>query len=287
MNDDTTSNSSLPPQRTWLEKLSQVLLREPQDRKQLISLLHDAQSRDLLDSEALRMIEGVLHVSEMQVRDIMVPRAQMVTIESDASLKEFLPIVVDSAHSRFPVLGENDEVIGILLAKDLLVHAQDTSTFNCRNNMRAAVFVPESKRLDTLLKEFRLQRNHMAIVVDEYGHNVGLVTIEDILEQIVGNIEDEYDVDEAANIQCHSDTHFTIQALTSIEEFNEYFNTNFSDNDFDTIGGLVTQQFGHVPKRGETTTVGDFDFKVLRADNRRVHVLQVMQKEPAAITGTQ
>jgi len=276
---DTSLDQPLSSQRTWLERLSQALLREPQDRQQLMDLLRDAESRDLLDSEALQMIEGVLQVSEMQVRNIMIPRPQMVTIDLDASLEDFLPVVIESAHSRFPVLNDNDEVIGILLAKDLLPFTLDPKAFNCSEKMRPAVFVPESKRLDVLLKEFRQKRNHMAIVVDEYGHTDGLVTIEDILEQIVGNIEDEYDVEEESHIQKHSEQQYTVHAITSIEEFNEYFHTQWSDKDVDTIGGLVIQQLGHVPKPGENTHLDEFEFKILKADSRRIHSLQVVVKE--------
>ena len=265
---------------SWLERLSQVLLREPQDRKQLIELLRDAETRDLLDSDALQMIEGVLQVSEMQVRDIMIPRPQMVTIDINASLETFLPIVIESAHSRFPVLNDHDEVIGILLAKDLLAFTLNSSGFNCREKMRPVLFVPESKRLDVLLKEFRQNRNHMAIVVDEYGHTDGLVTIEDVLEQIVGNIEDEYDIEEDHNIHHHGQSKYTIQAFTSIEEFNHYFNTGFSNDEYDTIGGLVTQQFGHLPKPNETIVINQFEFRILKADNRRIHLLQVLQQTP-------
>ena len=270
-----------PPssQRSWLERLSQALLREPQDRQQLIDLLRDAESRDLLDSDALQMIEGVLQVSEMKVRDIMIPRPQMVTIDLDASLEDFLPLVIESSHSRFPVFNDDDEVIGILLAKDLLPFTLNPTTFNCRDKVRPAIFVPESKRLDVLLKEFRQNHNHMAIVVDEYGHTDGLVTIEDILEQIVGDIEDEYDVEEESHIHKHGNSQYTLQALTSIDEFNDYFHTQWNNNGLDTIGGLVTQQFGHVPKPGEITRINQFEFKILKADSRRIHALQVLVKE--------
>ncbi len=273
------SNDTRPAQsRSWLERLSQALLREPQDREQLVELLRDAEQRNLLDAQALAMIEGVLQISEMQVRDIMVPRAQMVVVEEKTELSDFLPKVIESGHSRFPVIGENkDEVIGILLAKDLLAYTtpETQNNFNMREILRPAVFVPESKRLDKLLQEFRRNRNHMAMVVDEYGGVAGLVTIEDVLEQIVGEIEDEYDIDDEGFIKQYSRTQFIVKALTPIEEFNQYFNTALAPNGFDTIGGLVSHAFSHLPKRGETVQVEQFRFKVLHADNRRIRLLRV------------
>ncbi len=276
MNEGRSGNG--PTHRSWLERLSHVLLGEPKDREQLIELLRDAQQRRLLDSDALAMIEGVLQVSEMQVRDIMVPRAQMVVIQHDTSLQDILPILTESEHSRFPVIVESrDEVIGILLAKDLLGYFVPGrhSTFNVRDILRPAGFIPEGKRLNVLLKEFRANRNHMAIVVDEYGGVAGLVTIEDVLEQIVGEIEDEHDIDEESFINKHSASNYTVKALTPIEDFNNYFDNDFSDAEFDTTGGLVVHGFGRVPRRGESITIGRFRFKVLHADNRRVHLLQV------------
>ncbi|MBI2778240.1 MAG: CBS domain-containing protein [Gammaproteobacteria bacterium] len=279
MNEGRSTNGTA--QRSWLERLSHVLLGEPKDREQLIELLRDAQQRQLLDSDALAMIEGVLQVSEMQVRDIMVPRAQMVVVDRDAALQEILPVITESEHSRFPVIGDSrDEVIGILLAKDLLgyfVTGRHT-VFNVRDILRPAVFIPESKRLNVLLKEFRASRNHMAIVVDEYGGVSGLVTIEDVLEQIVGEIADEHDIDEDAYIKKHSDFNYTVKALTPIDEFNSYFGSDFSDEEFDTIGGLVVHDFGKVPRRGEALAIGRFRFKVLHADNRRIHLLQVTMR---------
>lgn len=276
------SDESTPlPQRSWLERLSQALLREPQDREQLVSLLRDAEQRELLDSQALGMIEGVLQISEMQVRDIMIPRAQMIVIEQDAPFEEFLPVVIESAHSRFPVIGEDRaEVSGILLAKDLLKYnSENKSRFQIRDILRPAVFVPESKHLDALLQEFRVNRNHMAIVVDEYGDVAGLITIEDVLEQIVGEIEDEYDIDEETFIKQHNETQFIVKALTPIEEFNQHFNSDLDTEEFDTIGGLVMHAFGHLPKRGEVVVINHFRFKVLNADNRRVHLLRVTVKK--------
>jgi magnesium and cobalt transporter len=278
-----TNNNGSP--RSWLERLSFALMGEPKDREQLVELLRDAQHRNLLDPDGLAMIEGVLQVSEMQVRDIMVPRAQMVVVERDAPLEKILPKVIESAHSRFPVIGDNrDEVAGILLAKDLLAYsgAEGSKAFNVRDILRPAVYIPESKRLNVLLKEFRASRNHMAIVVDEYGGVAGLVTIEDVLEQIVGEIVDEHDIEEDAYIKKHNDNVYAVKALTPIEEFNRYFFSNFSDAEFDTIGGLVMQRFGRLPRRGEVINIDRFRFKVLNADSRRIHLLQVTERRSTA-----
>ncbi len=267
-----------PPRGSWFDRLSRRLLQAPHDREHLIELLRAAQRRNLLDADALGMIEGVLQVSEMQVRDIMIPRAQMVVVERDEAPEEILPRIIDSGHSRFPVVGENrDEVVGILLAKDMLRHfaGDGTAPFSLRDNLRPAAFIPESKRLNMLLKDFRSSRNHMAIVVDEYGGVAGLVTIEDVIEQIVGDIGDEHDIEDGSLILKHSDSSYTVKALTPIEDFNEAFGTAFSDEEFDTIGGLVTNAFGYLPRRGESVTLGDYRFQVLRADNRRVHLLHV------------
>jgi magnesium and cobalt transporter len=272
--------------RSWLERLSFALLGEPKDREQLVELLRDAQQRELLDPEALTMIEGVLQVAEMQVRDIMVPRAQMAVVERDAVLDNILPVVIESAHSRFPVIGDNrDEVVGILLAKDLLAYyGQDNAkNFNVRDILRPAVFIPESKRLNVLLKEFRASRNHMAIVVDEYGGVAGLVTIEDVLEQIVGEIVDEHDIEEDAYIKKHNDNVYAVKALTPIEEFNHYFFAEFSDDEFDTIGGLVMNRFGRLPRRGEVISIDRFRFKILNADSRRIHLLQVTERRSVGV----
>ena len=269
---------SEPAQRSWLERLGLAFSGEPQDREQLVELLRETQKRNLLDIDALAMIEGVLQVSEMQVRDIMVPRSQMVVVERDVPPEEFLPVIIESAHSRFPVIGESrDEVIGILLAKDLLTYfsAGRKGAFQVRDVLRPAVFIPESKRLNVLLKEFRASRNHMAIVVDEYGGVSGLVTIEDVLEQIVGEIEDEHDIEEENHIVKHSDISYTVKAITPIAEFNKQFGTDFSDEEFDTIGGLVVHDFGRLPKRGEGMELGRLRLRVLRADNRRLHLLRV------------
>ncbi len=286
MKEDRPSNGS--GQRSWLERLSQALLGEPKDREQLVELLRDLQQRGLFDADALGMIEGVLQVSEMQVRDIMIPRSQMVVVARDASPDQLLPVIVESGHSRFPVIGESrDEVVGILLAKDLLRFCAADDGFNLREVLRTPVFVPESKRLNVLLKEFRSSRNHMAIVVDEYGGVAGIVTIEDVLEQIVGEIEDEHDIDEDLFVLKHGEDHYTVKALTPIQDFNEYFGSDFSDEEFDTIGGLVMNAFGHLPKRGEGVSIDRFLFKVIRADNRRIHLLRVsLLPEDAAADAT-
>ncbi len=268
-----------PHKPTLLERLSALLLREPEDREQLIQLLHSAYEHNLLDSEALSMIEGVLQVSEMQVRDIMIPRAQMDVVDINETPDKFIPTVISTAHSRFPVIDrERDNVLGILLAKDLLHYYAGEEEFDVREMLRPAVFVPESKRLNVLLREFRASRNHMAIVVDEYGGVAGLVTIEDVLEQIVGDIEDEYDFDETEdNILPESSGQYRIKAQTEITDFNEAFGTDFADEEYDTVGGLVINRFGRVPKRGEHIVINGFRFQVMRADSRRVHTLLVQK----------
>jgi magnesium and cobalt transporter len=276
MNED----SKIPTkQRSWFERLSDMLIREPKDREQLMHVLRDAEDRDILSSEMLRMIESVLQVSEMQVRDVMIPKSSMVVVDRDSTLDSLLPLVLDSGHSRFPVI-ENDDVIGIVLAKDLLKYNynKESIVFNINDILRPAVFVPQSKRLDILLREFRVNRNHMAIVIDEYGHVAGLVTIEDVLEQIVGEIEDEYDIDEDDEIKKHADGSYIVKSTVPIHDFNDYFNTTFSDETFDTIGGLILQGFGHLPKRGETIQIEDYRFKVLHSDNRRIHLLEVVKE---------
>lgn len=261
----------------WLERLSMLLLREPEDREQLIELLHSAYENHLLDADALSMIEGVLQVSEMQVRDIMIPRSQMDVIDITDPPEKFIPFVIETAHSRFPVIDENkDDVIGILLAKDLLRYYADDEEFNVRDMLRPAVFIPESKRLNVLLKDFRSTRNHIAIVVDEYGGVAGMVTIEDVLEQIVGDIEDEYDFDETEdNIIRDVHGRYRVKALTEIADFNDVMETEFSDEEFSTIGGLVVSKFGHMPKRGEQISFDNLSFTVLRSDSRRLHSLLV------------
>jgi magnesium and cobalt transporter len=280
MSEDTSSTNDSEG-RTWLERLAQVLQADPRDREHLLEILRGSEKRDLLDADSLGMIEGVMQVSEMQVRDIMIPRSQMAVLSRDQSPEEMLPVIIDKAHSRFPVIGDSrDEVVGILLAKDMLrLFMNKGEDFNIREVLRPPVFVPESKRLNVMLKDFRASRNHLAIVVDEYGGVAGMVTIEDVLEQIVGEIEDEHDIDDERYILQHDENHYIVKALTEIEEFNEQLGTSFSDEDFDTIGGLVLSQLGHMPKRGETVVIDNLTFRVLRADNRRVHLLEVFIEE--------
>jgi magnesium and cobalt transporter len=276
------ANDKSQQRPTLLERLSAFLIREPEDREELLTLLHGAFEHKLLDADALSIIEGALQVSEMTVRDIMIPRAQMDVVSIDDEPAQFIPFVMETRHSRFPVVGENkDDVVGILLAKELLNYYTNPESFNLRDTLRPAVFVPESKRLNVLLRDFRANRNHIAIVVDEYGGVSGLVTIEDVLEQIVGDIEDEYDFDEAEdNIIPESGGRYRVKAQTEIADFNETLGAQFSDEEFHTIGGLVLQAFGRLPKRGESTTIDDFRFKVVRADSRRIYTLQVERVAP-------
>jgi magnesium and cobalt transporter len=279
-------DDSHPSQRHrpgFLERLTSWLSREPDNREELLDFLHAAYEKNLLDADALSMIEGVMQVSEMQVREIMIPRAQMDVVDIHTPREELLPYVIETAHSRFPAVdGERDNVIGILLAKDLLRLCTEEDV-NLRDQLRPAVFIPESKRLNVLLREFRVSRNHIAIVVDEYGGVAGLVTIEDVLEQIVGDIEDEYDYDEAEDNILQEDAHsFRVKAQTEIGDFNQILGASFSDEEFDTVGGLVTHAFGRVPKRGEQVDIGDYRFQVLRADSRRLHTLHVERIDRAA-----
>jgi magnesium and cobalt transporter len=272
-----SEDRSAPP-GSWLRRMVESLTGEPRDLEQLTGVLEDARERGLIDTDVLAMLEGVLQVSEIQVRDVMVPRSQMVVVQRDDSPEKILPVVIESGHSRFPVVGEDrDEVAGILLAKDLLRYfAQDEGAqFDIRECLRPAVFIPESKRLNVLLKEFRISHNHMAIVVDEYGGVSGLLTIEDVLEQIVGDIGDEYDVDEGEGIRREGERSFSVPALTRIDEFNETFGTRFSDEEFDTIGGLVLHELGRMPRRGEAIEIGGLELKVQRADRRRIETLRV------------
>ena len=271
-----------PGRPTLLERLSALLMREPEDRAQLLALLHSAHQRQLLDADALSIIEGALAVADMQVREVMVPRAQMETMSIADPPEAMVARAIETAHSRFPVTGENrDDVIGILLAKDLL-RLQTGENPTVREMLRPAVFIPDSKRLNVLLREFRASRNHMAIVVDEYGSVAGLVTIEDVLEQIVGDIEDEYDFDEAAdNILLDQAGHYRVKATTGIDTFNAAFGTRFGDEEYDTVGGLVIHHLGRLPRRGEVLELDGLRFQVLRADSRRVHTLLV-DRSPAA-----
>ena len=279
MSDDSNGRPAKP---TLLERLSAFLSREPDDREELLRLLHGAFEHKLLDADALSIIEGALQVSEMTVRDIMIPRAQMDVVSIEDEPAQFIPFVLETRHSRFPVIGENkDDVVGILLAKELLNYYANPESFELHDTLRPVVFVPESKRLNVLLRDFRANRNHIAIVVDEYGGVSGLVTIEDVLEQIVGDIEDEYDFDEAEdNIIPEANGRYRVKAQTEIAAFNEKFGSELSDEEFDTVGGLVLKAFGRLPKRGETTTVDKFRFRVVRADSRRIYTLQVEKLSP-------
>ncbi|MCU0735189.1 MAG: CBS domain-containing protein [Methylotetracoccus sp.] len=268
--------------RSWLGRLGHFLAGEPEDREDLMELLRDAEKRGLLDSEALAMIEGVLQVAELRVGDIMIPRAQMVVVPQDAELEIILPLVAESAHSRYPVIGEDRaEVVGVLLVKDLLARSLKNRQYLVREIMRPAQFVPENKRLNVLLRECRANRSHMAIVVDEYGAAAGLVTIEDVLEQIVGEIEDEHDFGDEDYIFRKNEREYTVKALAPIEEFNEYFGADLSDEAYDTIGGLIVHHLGHVPRRGERVDLDGFRFVVLRADNRRVHLVKLIRMSGA------
>ncbi len=274
MNDRTTDS-----ELTLLEKLSRVFLDVPQDKQELIDLLQSAHKRDLMDLDALTMIEGVFQVADIQVRDIMIPRSHMVVLDEETKYEDMLPVVINSGHSHFPVIGDDrDEIVGILLAKDLLryVHEDSRKDFEIKDILRSPVFVPESKRLNVLLKEFRSSRNHMAIVIDEYGGVAGLVTIEDVLEQIVGEIDDEHDVEDVGNIRRLGVSRYSVKALIPIEEFNEYFESQFDDDDYETLAGLITKNLGHLPKRGESVMIDRFLFKVMSADSRRIKHVQVV-----------
>lgn len=278
MSDDQPSHSN--GQRSWFERLAQVLSGgEPKDREDLLELLRDTTQRGLLEADALAMIEGVLHVAELQVRDIMIPRSQVVVLHRTDDPREWLPTVLEHGFSRYPVVGESrDDVLGVLIAKDLLRYfGENPASFNMRELLRPALFIPESKRLNALLRQFQDSRSHMAVVVDEYGGLAGIVTMEDVIEQIVGDIDDEHDFDEDTYILKHEQGRSIVKALTPIEEFNEHFGTQLSDDEFDTIGGLVAHQFGHVPRRGESVVIGSQRFQVIRADNRRIHLLMVSE----------
>ena len=276
MNDNTSMDDPSPS--TWMEKLSRLFSQDPQNRNDVMTLLRESASKGMIDEEALSIIEGAVQVADMQVREVMIPRSQMVCVEEDQEPKNFLPQIVESAHSRFPVIGDTkDEVIGILLAKDLLPMVLNHNKFNIKDHLRPATFIPESKRLNVLLREFRTNRNHMAIVIDEFGGVAGLVTIEDVLEQIVGDIEDEHDIEEDNFIKPVSNIEkaFIVKALTPIEDFNEHFKTRFPDDEFDTIGGILMQEFGHMPQRNESVEISGFRFDVLNADGRRIRLLRV------------
>ncbi len=274
----SSSNRPRSGEKNWLDKLLGAFSSEPRSRDELLDIIKDAAENKVVDPEALSIIEGALDVSSQQVREIMIPRSQMVVVSIEDSPKEFLPKVIESGHSRFPVVGESiDDIRGILLAKDLLpLVLKGVDEFHLEDIIRPANIIPESKRLNILLREFRENRYHMAVVIDEYGGVSGVVTIEDILEEIVGEIEDETDEEEADSfIRKVSENDFVVKALTPIEDFNEYFECEFSDEEFDTVGGLIMQSFGHLPGRDETTTLGEFRFRVLYADNRQIHLLRV------------
>lgn len=277
MSDD---DSTAPNEPSWLERFFHALSGGPKNKQDFLSFLREVKERNFIDGDSIAMIEGVLAVSEMQVRDIMVPRSKMAVIERDQPLENILDAVIASGHSRFPIVGEDkDDVIGVLLAKDLLRYTKEPlqQQINLKEITRPVIFVPESKRLNVLLKEFRLNRNHMAIVVDEYGGISGLLTIEDVLEEIVGEIDDEFDIDDdkEAPIVAHSDDTFNVKALATIDEFNSYFHAHFNNDEFDTIGGLITNAFGYVPNRDEKIELDDFEFTVLLSDARRIRVLGV------------
>jgi len=262
-----------------IEKISRVFLEVPQTREELSAVLKAAQKRELFDMDALTMIEGVFEFAEIQVRDIMIPRSHMVILEEENNYEEMLPVVINSGHSRFPVTGDNrDNITGILLAKDLLRYCNKESRkeFDIKDVIRAPSFVPESKRLNVLLKDFRSSRSHMAIVVDEYGGVAGLVTIEDVLEQIVGDIDDEHDIEDVGNIRRLGVNRFSLKALTPIEEINEFFESNFDEDDVDTLGGMLMKSLGHLPKRGESIMIDRFLFKIMSADSRRIKHVQLV-----------
>lgn len=274
---------------SWVRRFGRSLAGAPRSREEITQLLEEASQLDVIDQDALAMMEGVLDTADTPVEDIMIPRSQMVVVELDAEPQDILQVVVDSGHSRFPVIGENrDQIVGILLAKDLLklqglqLMGVNGEAFDIQSHLREPVFVPETKRLNMLLKQFRAGRHHMAIVVDEYGGVAGLVTIEDVLETIVGDIDDEHDESEAAPIVRQDSARYLVTALATIDDFNEFFGADFSDDDADTVGGFVTQALARVPRRGEELQIGEFRFKVLRADSRRVHLLQVTVAEPEA-----
>jgi magnesium and cobalt transporter len=266
------------PQKSWVDKIRHLLTGEPQDLEDLLEILREAREKRLLDTDALSMIEGVLQVSQMRVRDIMIPRVQMVVVPKDAELETLFPLIIEFGHSRYPVIEDDrSKVVGILLAKDLLAHALVNKTLKVQEIMRPASVVPESKRLNVLLKELRTNGNHMAIVVDEYGQAAGLVTIEDVLEQIVGEIEDEHDdqEEEESYISQRNEHEYMIKALAPIEEFDDYFSTHFATDEYDTVGGFIVNQLGHMPKKGDSLMIDGMRFEVIRADTRRVHLIKL------------
>ncbi len=281
MSEDQSSNGS--GKMTWIEKIGAAFSSQPRDRDQLLEILNMACEQGILDSDAVAMMEGALEVSETQVRDAMIPRSQMVVVHNDSDLEEFLPRILESGHSRFPVIGEDkDEVVGILMAKDLLPHlASGGEKFDLTDAIRPAVVIPESKRLNVLLRDFRVSRNHMAIVVDEYGGVSGLITIEDVLEEIVGEIDDEYDEEEEALILQLGENRYQVQALTPIDDLNDQFDSDLSDDDYGTVGGLLLAEFGRVPEYDDVVTLADkFEFRVIKADSRRIITLEMNVLKP-------
>jgi len=275
MSDDKPP-SSQPQQKSLIDRIGQFLTGEPQDQNDLLEILQEAHEKHLLDAEALSMIQGILKFSEMRVRDVMIPRVQMNVVAKDSELESIFPMILESGNSRYPVIEDDrSKVVGVLLAKDLLAHALDNKKLVVGDVMRAVSVVPESKRLNVLLKEFRTERNHMAIVVDEYGMAAGLVTIEDVLEQIVGEIEDEHDSQEEEYIRKSSKQKYTIKALTPIDDFNDYFSSKLKDDEHDTIGGFFVHQLGYMPKKGDKLDYDKFRFEVLHADNRRIYLLKL------------
>ncbi|KTD00756.1 CBS domain-containing protein [Fluoribacter gormanii] len=268
---------------TWFARFKQFLQGEPQNQEELVSLLRDAQIRSLISAETLAMIEGAISFSKMRVRDIMLPKNQMICIKQDDQFCDIINTVTQTGHSRFPVIGaDSDEIVGVLHAKDLLRYqSANLDSFDLLDICRQATFVPESRRLDSLLSEFRSNKNHMAIVVDEYGEVSGFVTIEDIIEQIIGDIEDEFDIDEDAYLKAHEDGHYIVKAHMPIDEFNEQLKADFSDETYDTIGGIVMNSFGHLPSRGETITIDSFEFKIINADARRIKLMECIDKRKA------
>lgn len=276
---DGVADCNKPQQKSWMERIGQMMGGEPQDRDDLLEILREAEEKHLVDKYALKMLEGVLQVSEQRARDVMVPRKKMIVLKKDASLEDVYTTVIEYAHSRYPVISDDkSEVVGVLLAKDLLVHALARKDLKVEELMRPVTVVPESKRLNVLLKDFRANRSHMAIVVDEYGAVAGVVTIEDVLEQIVGEIEDEHDYVDEEYITKRSDHDFIIQALTPLEEFNQYFAADFDTDEFDTVAGFIVGRLEHMPKKGEKVVHNQFHFEVIRADGRRVHLLKLKIK---------
>jgi magnesium and cobalt transporter len=276
MNDDS-SGTPTPSNKSWLEKISQAFSTEAKTDAEVLEFLREAEKNNIIDSDSMSIMEGAMQVTDMQVREIMIPRSQMVMVKASQDPAEYMKDIIESAHSRFPVQGDApDDILGILLAKDLLtLMLQDKLKKDALTDvLRPATFVPESKRLNKLLKEFKANRNHMAIVIDEYGGVAGLVTIEDVLEQIVGEIEDEHDFDDEVMIKKRSDTEYIIKAITPIDEFNEYFGASMDEDEFDTIGGLILKEFGRVPKRNEHVKFNGFKFTILNADNRSIRLIQ-------------